>query len=67
MPIVIAYLGHAYWVFRGKTASANEDLDAEVAPSPAGGIPHRCRPICISIENMGSCENMGSWAAARSG
>jgi hypothetical protein len=39
LPIVIAYLGHAYWVFRGKTASAYEDLDAEVAPSPVAGHP----------------------------
>ncbi len=35
LPIVIAYLGHAYWVFRGKTAPADEAFDAEAPPSAA--------------------------------
>ena len=27
LPIVLAYLGHAYWVFRGKTAGESGDGD----------------------------------------
>lgn len=33
LPIVLAYLGHAYWVFRGKAASAYEHGGIDYLPS----------------------------------
>jgi cytochrome bd ubiquinol oxidase subunit II len=33
LPIIVAYLGHAYWVFRGKTPADRSGLGASVIPS----------------------------------
>lgn len=35
LPIVIAYMGHAYWVFRGKATQAYDQAEAQPMPSAA--------------------------------
>ncbi|WP_232629959.1 cytochrome d ubiquinol oxidase subunit II [Methylobacterium sp. Leaf118] len=37
VPVIIAYLGHAYWVFRGKTVPSAQEAEETLPATPSAG------------------------------